>query len=78
LLPMGFAKPRPLLSALVVSYTTVSPSPPPQRWHYASLLHFPSAYAAHLLDGIVALWRADFPQRARPAAIPWTTWTPRL
>jgi hypothetical protein len=56
LLPVGFAEPATSLPLLVVSYTTVSPSPagsttPDQQ--YASLLHFPSGRPARPLAGTV-------------------------
>jgi len=56
LLPVGFADPAASLQLLVVSYTTVSPSPAksqsPGR-QSASLLHFPSGYPARPLAGTV-------------------------
>ena len=56
LLPVGFAKPATLLPLLVVSYTTVSPSPAGSTTsdrQYASLLHFPSGRPARPLAGTV-------------------------
>ena len=56
LLPVGFAEPATSLPLLVVSYTTVSPSPAVDRSlgrYYTSLLHFPSGYPARLLAGTV-------------------------
>ena len=56
LLPAGFSDPAASLPLLVVSYTTVSPSPTkshsPGR-QYASLLHFPSGFPARPLAGTV-------------------------
>ena len=56
LLRMGFAKPPRSPGPLVVSYTTVSPSPATglNPWRqYTSLLHFPAGHPARPLAGTV-------------------------
>ncbi len=71
LLPVGFAEPAASLPLLVVSYTTVSPSPAKSHSssrQYASLLHFPSGYPARPLAGTVLCGVRTFLDLANQAA----------
>ncbi len=71
LLPVGFTEPVAFLLLLVVSYTTVSPSPaksPSSSRQYTSLLHFPSGYPARPLTGTVLYGVRTFLDLAYQAA----------
>ncbi len=76
LLPVGFAEPATLLSLLVVSYTTVSPSPVGSTTsdrQYASLLHFPSGRPARPLAGTVLCGVRTFLSSPKQTATTWST-----
>ena len=76
LLPVGFAKPHPLLDALVVFYTAVSPSPCLPFGRPAIYLSVALSVGSlrRAVSSHRTLWRADFPQRDQRAAIPWPAW----